>query len=269
MKNKKGFTLVELIAVIIILAALALVTFPALLNQINNTKGKISDATKELIISAAKSYMNENLNLYPRQDGVKYCLNLDLLVSEDYLSESIISSDNNLDDKGVSITYNETYSYDIQDLSECMIGYELKYDPVSNSKCELGDTCYSWYVLDLTSSSAVLIMSDNLIANGSWNNAPSALSTDTSTWTVAVSLPTVYQIAKTVGCSVYPGCTYDKLPIWLNGKYWTSDTSSSNENNAYIVTNASKRRISSIGKTTSTGIGIRPVITITKSNLYD
>lgn len=38
MKNAKGFTLVELLAVIVILAIVALVTTPAILNVINNSR---------------------------------------------------------------------------------------------------------------------------------------------------------------------------------------------------------------------------------------
>ena len=39
--NKKGFTLVELLAVIVILGIIALITVPNVLKTINNSKGKL------------------------------------------------------------------------------------------------------------------------------------------------------------------------------------------------------------------------------------
>ena len=52
MKNK-GFTLMELLAVIIILAVIALITVPIVINTINDSKESSKDMSKELYIRAA------------------------------------------------------------------------------------------------------------------------------------------------------------------------------------------------------------------------
>ena len=41
MKNKKGFTLVELMAVIIIISLIAILTFPNIINQIKKSKQQL------------------------------------------------------------------------------------------------------------------------------------------------------------------------------------------------------------------------------------
>ena len=129
MKNKKGFTLVELIAVLIILAALALVTFPALLNQISNIKGKINSSTEELLLRAAKSYVNDNLNSFPKINRSVYCIDLDSLVNNNYLSDTSISSIDGLSDKAVKVVYDGTYNYTIDSLSNCIDEKESNHTP--------------------------------------------------------------------------------------------------------------------------------------------
>ena len=54
MKNKKGFTLVELLAVIVILAIILVIAVPKILNVINDTATEILESSAKMIISAAE-----------------------------------------------------------------------------------------------------------------------------------------------------------------------------------------------------------------------
>ena len=105
--NKKGFTLVELIGVVVILGLIALVAFPALLNQIDSSKKQISDSQKEIIISAAKSYVDENKNDYA--DKSTFEIPVNDLIKNNYLSKGIISS---FSDNEVIVTFNNG-TYDV------------------------------------------------------------------------------------------------------------------------------------------------------------
>ncbi len=58
--NKKGFTLAELLGVIVILGLIALVAFPAILNTIRSNKDNISEATAQLIFSGADLYVHNH-----------------------------------------------------------------------------------------------------------------------------------------------------------------------------------------------------------------
>ena len=67
---KKGFTLVELLVVIVILGLIALVVYPAILGVINNSKQKASENQEKIIENAAKKWGLENSSKLPDKDKV-------------------------------------------------------------------------------------------------------------------------------------------------------------------------------------------------------
>lgn len=79
--KKKAFTLIELLAVIVILAIIALVTIPIILNVVNNSKQSAFKNTAYGLIDSAKLQYAENLlnsnidNLvytFPEAEGLRY-----------------------------------------------------------------------------------------------------------------------------------------------------------------------------------------------------
>lgn len=58
--NRKGFTLVELLMVIILLAIIGIIIIPNMNNIINKSKNRSCESLKKNIISATKIYVNEN-----------------------------------------------------------------------------------------------------------------------------------------------------------------------------------------------------------------
>lgn len=89
---KKGFTLVELLGVIVLLGLLTIIAAPPILNQIKKTKEKLSSATETLLSSAAEEYVEEHLTNYPIKDGNVYCITLKTLVDYDKLKSPIIDA---------------------------------------------------------------------------------------------------------------------------------------------------------------------------------
>lgn len=81
---KKGFTLIEVVGVIVLLAIIMLIAFPTITSLVGNTKNQISDATLRLINTAADDYM-ENGN-YFITDGRDYCFTLSELATEGFLT---------------------------------------------------------------------------------------------------------------------------------------------------------------------------------------
>lgn len=70
--NKKGFTLVELLAVIVILALLALLTSTAVTKLVKDAKEDLSETQIQLIKSAADTWIADNLNNLPSSGDCGY-----------------------------------------------------------------------------------------------------------------------------------------------------------------------------------------------------
>lgn len=78
--NKKGFTLVELLAVIVILLAISVIAVSSISAAIERNKAKQNNAKIEIILSHAKLYYDENKNT--ESDGKISLGDLDLSDSE-------------------------------------------------------------------------------------------------------------------------------------------------------------------------------------------
>lgn len=76
--NKKGFTLVELLAVIIILALLALLASTAVTKLVKDSKDDLYNNQLLLIEKAAEAWGADNINLLPDVGSCKYLTLLDL-----------------------------------------------------------------------------------------------------------------------------------------------------------------------------------------------
>ena len=86
---KKGFTLIELMAVIVIIALIALFVFPNIVNQIKKSNDSNNDSLSSVIISAAKRYVNDNPNDFGEKKDHNYCIDINTLIDNDYLKEGI------------------------------------------------------------------------------------------------------------------------------------------------------------------------------------
>ena len=69
---KKGFTLVELLAVIVILGLIGLIAIPAVTNTLNDSKEKTKEIQEENIKEAARTWMAKNI-MYTPDGNVGEC----------------------------------------------------------------------------------------------------------------------------------------------------------------------------------------------------
>ncbi len=88
MMKKNGFTLAELLGVIVILAAVALIAFSPIINQIKDSRKDLDEALNKIIYAAASQYIDES-GLEKEQS---YCIRLDVLVNDGKLVEPITDS---------------------------------------------------------------------------------------------------------------------------------------------------------------------------------
>lgn len=86
---KKGFTLAELLGVVVIISVLALLVLPPIVNQITKQESKTSEATIKLIGEAMYLYMDSNKDDYKLDGESNYCVTLQQLVDSDILTTPI------------------------------------------------------------------------------------------------------------------------------------------------------------------------------------
>ena len=93
MKKRNAFTLVELLAVIVILAIVLIIAVPGVLSIINQTKENAYRSQLEIIKAASKNYLMAEWNLieWTEGDGYQYTyLPIDTLQELGYLEGTIL-----------------------------------------------------------------------------------------------------------------------------------------------------------------------------------
>ena len=116
---KKGFTLVEMLGSIIILAIIALVAFPAVLNLLGSSQNKIDSSTKEYVLESARSYVNDHVNDYPRAGVLNEKIEISTLKDEGYISNNTYENKEDLlKGKCVSVGLDENKNYKFE-FGEC------------------------------------------------------------------------------------------------------------------------------------------------------
>ncbi len=106
---ERGFTLVELLAVIVVIALISIIAFPSVLNQFTKSKGSMNNTAKETYINATELYLDNNVNLQQYVVDTKICVSFDVLVDNGNLKEPIknLETGRNMDlaTNGVQVTY--------------------------------------------------------------------------------------------------------------------------------------------------------------------
>lgn len=92
--SNKGFTLVELLLVIVIMGVLLGVGIAAVMNLIDKSKAEKTKSQEQLLVMAAKNYLQENRGLLPKSVGETTTIPIDVLKSNKYITEDI-KNDNN------------------------------------------------------------------------------------------------------------------------------------------------------------------------------
>lgn len=92
--NKKGFTLVELLGIIILIAIIISIVFPGVTGVLRKSKKTIKDIQINKILDSAYDYTLKNTNLLPERDEVIY-ITLNELKKENLIDSNIKDSTNN------------------------------------------------------------------------------------------------------------------------------------------------------------------------------
>ena len=124
--NKKGFTLVELLAVVAILGLLAAIISPIVKNLLDDSKESLSKQQKEMVITATKKYMVEHSELLP-----EYNSTLSIYIS-DLISDGVIENNKVINPK----TKKELDGCVVISYSNEFNQYEYNYFERSSQVCD-------------------------------------------------------------------------------------------------------------------------------------
>ena len=122
MKNRKGFTLAEILGVIIIIVLLLIIIAPTITSRINSLKDKSKEAGYELVYMAVSQHITENKSKYP--PGKRYCIKISDIINEGKLTSPVkeIDTGKTIDDYTVLVTIyslgNENYEI-VANYEEC------------------------------------------------------------------------------------------------------------------------------------------------------
>lgn len=92
-KKKKGFTLVELLAVIVILGLLMTFAIPSVSRLISRSKNENIDSHRKTLIMAAESYLQNNKEELPKDIGEDKLIKAKTLKDQNYLKKDIYNAD--------------------------------------------------------------------------------------------------------------------------------------------------------------------------------
>ena len=224
MKEKnKGFTLVELLAVIVILALIALIATPIILNVINDAKKQAAKDSAYGYMDAVEKYIvSSELEDKSIKDGT-------YRVEE--LNKKISVKGSTPDNGNIEIKNSSVKSYDIGIDGYVVSNGEVKkvsttksfkngtavyYNPETGNKCSKEASksttgtksgCMKWYVFNDKEGNATVnvILDHNTTARVAWNSTGNnsemkevadALKKDTRTWKNTARLITANEIAK-------------------------------------------------------------------------
>lgn len=143
---RKGFTLVELLGVIVILSTIVLLTFPIVINYIKDSKDKADELNIELIMNAAKLYQEKYKDDF--EDARSYCIPFKDLISEGNLK---IEDEDLINTKSILMPYD----------SESFEDYIVDND---NEACFTDSRCFLY---STTANDEIMITYyyDNIVIN--------------------------------------------------------------------------------------------------------
>lgn len=120
MKNK-AFTLVELLAVIVIISLLSAIIAPKVLDMISDSENTLQEQQINKILEATRKYVIENTDLLPEEkEGKQTIINVETLLEQGIIENDIIINPKTKEklEGYVLITYSENYNQFIYEFVE-------------------------------------------------------------------------------------------------------------------------------------------------------
>ena len=119
--NKKGLTMVELLAVIVIIGILASITIVTYTKYINSSKQEKYQQNQKMIENAAKMYLQNNQDERPKSIGESVVISIKTLKDKNYIKENIENEkkESCMDKSAVYVYKNSYQEYSYKGIIAC------------------------------------------------------------------------------------------------------------------------------------------------------
>ena len=98
-KKAKGFTMIELLAIMVILGVISAIGITAITRMVEKSKKDYFSQQEEMMIIAAQSYMQENKSELPKYIGQQKKVSLEDLIKTNYIKDKIVDQNKEPCDK--------------------------------------------------------------------------------------------------------------------------------------------------------------------------
>lgn len=114
---KKGFTLAELIAVLVVLALVSMIAVPAVTDSLKKYKSEVCSVQMNNIIESARSWGAKNMSILPNESGQYVSIKINDLIKYGYIEDTLVHPKTNdpfTDNWEIRVTkQNRKYIYEI------------------------------------------------------------------------------------------------------------------------------------------------------------
>lgn len=160
--NKKGFTLVEVLAIIAIISAISLLITPRLLGTVNRARWDVFNSDLKILTSAAANFAIANKSYMPSEIGSSKEIPINDMIGQGYI-KGITSPTGGGNCSGyVIITKVNLYKYEYTPQLRCGLGYDI------NNGAEDGLVLY--YKMDGKADDTSVNNKDGIITNATATN---------------------------------------------------------------------------------------------------
>ncbi len=92
--NRKGFTIIEILGVLVLIAVLYIIFFPATIELFQRSTLLIDGVTEDIIVLQTKYYLEDNITQYPLIEDSVYCIPINNLIEGGYLGDFLYDAAN-------------------------------------------------------------------------------------------------------------------------------------------------------------------------------